>query len=98
MVGVFQSMADVSQANAAVLASGIWSALITTIMGLTVAIPTLMAYYYLLLKFRGFHIEAIEHSYRALEVCRRLRLRGAHRAEDEGEGASRPGEPSAQPV
>lgn len=72
MVDVFQVMADVTRANAAVLASGIWSALITTIMGLTVAIPTLMAYYYIVLKFRGFHIEAVEHSYRALETCRRL--------------------------
>lgn len=72
MVDVFQSMSDVTQANASVLASGIWSALITTIMGLTIAIPVLMCYYYLMLKFRGFHIEAIEHSYRALEVCRKM--------------------------
>lgn len=79
MVSVFQSMADVTHANASVLASGIWSALITTIMGLTVAIPTLMAYYYLMLKFRGFHIEAVEHSYRALDVCRRLKIRAHER-------------------
>ena len=77
MVAVFQAMEDFSHANATVLASGIWSALITTIMGLCVAIPTLMAYYYLMLKFRGFHIEAVEHSYRALEVCRRLRRRAS---------------------
>ena len=25
--------------------------------------------YYLMLKFKGFHIEAVEHSYRALELC-----------------------------
>lgn len=43
MVDVFRSMSDVTQANASVLASGIWSALITTIMGLSVAIPVLMA-------------------------------------------------------
>ena len=55
MVDVFRSMSDVTQANASVLASGIWSALITTIMGLTIAIPVLMCYYYLMLKFRGFH-------------------------------------------
>lgn len=79
MVWVFQSMADISHANATVLASGIWSALITTIMGLCVAIPTLMAYYYLMLKFRSFHIEAVEHSYRALEVCRRLKVAKAGR-------------------
>ncbi len=72
MVDVFQGMSDMTRANAAMLASGIWSALITTIMGLSIAIPSLMSYYYLMLKFRGFHIEAIEHSYRALEVCRKL--------------------------
>lgn len=72
MVDVFQGMADIAKANASLLASGIWSALVTTIMGLCIAIPSLMSYYYLMLKFRGFHIEAIEHSYRALEVCRNL--------------------------
>ena len=78
MVGVFRSMGDMSAANATLLASGIWSALLTTVLGLTVAIPTLMAYYYLMLKFRGFHIEAVEHSYRALEVCRRPHGPHAH--------------------
>ncbi len=86
MVDVFQSMSDVTQANASVLASGIWSALITTIMGLTIAIPVLMCYYYLMLKFRGFHIEAIEHSYRALEVCRKTQAgAGARRFADDSE-------------
>lgn len=72
MVDVFQGMSDITRADAALLASGIWSALITTIMGLTIAIPVLMIYYYLVLKFKGLHIEVIEHSYRALKVCRRL--------------------------
>ncbi len=86
MVDVFQSMSDVTQADASVLASGIWSALITTIMGLTIAIPVLMCYYYLMLKFRGFHIEAIEHSYRALEVCRKTQAgAGARRFADDSE-------------
>lgn len=82
MVDVFQSLSDVSHANAAVLASGIWSALITTIMGLSIAIPVLMCYYYLMLKFKGFHIEAIEHSYRALEVMRRIRAKRTASAEE----------------
>lgn len=69
MVGVFRTLAQNSAPDAALLASGIWEALITTIMGLTVAIPILMFYYFLLLKFKGFHIEAVEHSYRALELC-----------------------------
>ena len=45
-----------------------------------------MCYYYLMLKFRGFHIEAIEHSYRALEVCRKLQLgKNARRFENDSD-------------
>lgn len=70
MVSVFRVLATESAAaNAALLASGIWEALLTTIMGLTVAIPTLVLYYGLSLKMKGFHIEAIEHSYRAVELA-----------------------------
>ncbi len=75
MVAVFQSLSFTEMASTEVLASGIWQALITTVMGLCVAIPTLMVYYALMLKFRGFHIEAVEHSYRALEVMQRLRAK-----------------------
>lgn len=63
------------------LAAGIWEALITTIMGLCVAIPTLMFYYFLMLKFKGFHIEAVEHSYRALELCTGARHYERHTGE-----------------
>ena len=63
MVTVFRTIAENSAPNAAQLAAGIWEALITTIMGLCVAIPMLMFYYYLMLKFKGFHIEAVEHSW-----------------------------------
>lgn len=71
MVTVFRTIAENAAPNPAMLAAGIWEALITTIMGLCIAIPMLMFYYYLMLKFRGFHIEAVEHSYRALELCSR---------------------------
>lgn len=74
MLTVFQSLSDISLAQSGALASGIWSALITTVEGLVIAIPTLMTYYWLMMKFKGFHIEAIEHSYRALEVTRRLNV------------------------
>ena len=40
-------------------------------MGLCVAIPTLMVYYALLMKFKGFHLEVVEYSYRALDLYRR---------------------------
>lgn len=71
MVGVFQVIASEGNPDSASLAGGIWEALLTTIMGLAVAIPVLVLYYYLMLKFRAFHIEAIEHSYRVLEICKR---------------------------
>lgn len=73
MVTVFRTIAEDAAPSAGVLAAGIWEALLTTIMGLCVAIPTLMAYYYLLLKFKGFHVEAVEHSYRALDLCSDVR-------------------------
>lgn len=73
MVGVFAELAGGNAGDAARLADGIWEALLTTIMGLAVAIPTLVAYYYLSLKMRGFHIEVVEHSYRAIDLFARNR-------------------------
>lgn len=88
MVAVFRELAGgTGAANAAMLANGIWEALITTIMGLTVAIPTLVAFYWLSLRMKGFHIEAIEHSYRAVE---RFRSNCPHAA---GLRGQRDGEP-----
>ncbi|WP_300907502.1 MotA/TolQ/ExbB proton channel family protein [uncultured Desulfovibrio sp.] len=77
MVGVFQTISQNAAPDAAMLAAGIWEALITTVMGLCVAIPILMFYYFLLLKFKSFHIEAVEHSYRALELCQGPEARAA---------------------
>lgn len=71
MVGVFQVIATEGNPDSAALAGGIWEAMLTTVMGLTVAIPVLILYYYLMLKFRAFNFEAIEHSYSALEICKR---------------------------
>ena len=68
MVGVFQTIAVNQALDPAALASGIWQALLTTVMGLVIAIPVLMVYYCLLLRIKGFRIEAVEHSYRALEL------------------------------
>ncbi len=68
MVTVFRTIASNAAPDAALLAAGIWEALITTILGLSVAIPTLMFYYFLTLKFKGFHIDAVEYSYRAIEL------------------------------
>lgn len=77
MIGVFRTISQNAAPDTAMLAAGIWEALITTVMGLTVAVPILMLYYFLLLKFRGFHIEAIEYSYRAIEICQGPEARAA---------------------
>lgn len=71
MVGVFKVIAVEQSPDAASLAGGIWEAMLTTVMGLIVAIPVLIIYYYLMLKFRAFNFEAIEHSYRALDICKK---------------------------
>jgi biopolymer transport protein ExbB len=72
MTTIFRQLAaGVGGANAPLLADGIWVALLTTIMGMVIAIPTLVAFYWLSLKLKGFHREAIEHSYRAVERVRR---------------------------
>lgn len=82
MVEVFKSLSFTTVPSTEILASGIWQALITTVMGLCIAIPVLMVYYALMLKFRGFHIEAVEHSYRALEVMTRIRSKRIHQPDN----------------
>lgn len=71
MVTVFKTISSSSSPDPTMLAGGIWEALITTVMGLIVAIPMLMVYYYLLLKMKGFRIEAVEHSYQAIEWAKK---------------------------
>lgn len=75
MVEVFQAIAAASNPDPSILASGIWEALLTTVLGLSVAIPMLMLYYFLLLRFKGFHIEAIEYSYRVLKLTSKAKVR-----------------------
>lgn len=89
MVTVFQTIAENTVPDPALLAAGIWEALITTILGLTIAIPALMFYYFLSLKFKGFHIDAIEYSYRAIELCtgvKRTEQRQGRNAQSESGG------------
>lgn len=57
---VFREISMQAAVDNAMLAGGIWEALITTIMGLTVAIPTLVFYYLLRLRVRALTIECIE--------------------------------------
>jgi len=57
---VFREISLQAAVDNAALAGGIWEALITTIMGLTVAIPTLVFYYLIRLRTRALMIESIE--------------------------------------
>jgi len=57
---VFREMSLQAAVDNAALAGGIWEALITTIMGMSVAIPTLVFYYLLRLRTRSLMIETIE--------------------------------------
>ncbi len=66
MVKVFQVIATRTSVNPTVLAGGIWEALITTIMGLSIGIPTMCFYYVLALRMQHLRIVAIEHSCRAV--------------------------------
>ena len=52
MVEVFSVIAQKTTPEPTVLASGIWQALITTVMGLSLAIPSLIIHYYLLSNLR----------------------------------------------
>jgi len=68
MVKVFKVIAVQTHADPSVMAEGIWEAMLTTIMGLTVAIPTLIFFYFLRLKLNGFQIEAVEYGSRTLGI------------------------------
>lgn len=52
MVEVFSSLSEAAVPDPQQLAGGIWQALLTTVMGLTLAIPALIVHYYLLVKLR----------------------------------------------
>ena len=71
MLSVFQSVAADITPNPTVLAEGIWHALITTILGLVVAIPSLIVFYLMSLRMKWFQIEIIEHCYRASDIYRK---------------------------
>lgn len=87
MVTVFRTISENVSPDPTMLAGGIWTALITTVMGLVVAIPALMAYYYLMLKVKELRIEAVEYSYRALNI-RREPCRCAQKMEEDEQKAA----------
>ena len=72
MLSIFDVIAQASGPSPTLLAAGIWQALITTVMGLCVAIPALIFYVLLSLRMKAFHIESIEQCYRVLEIHKNL--------------------------
>jgi biopolymer transport protein ExbB len=59
---VFRIIGAQTAVNPALLATGIWEALITTIMGLTITIPVLCFYYFFRMRINGFQIEVMEYA------------------------------------
>lgn len=59
---VFHALSLEAAVDNTALAGGIWEALITTIMGMSVAIPTLVFYYLLRLRVRSLMIRCIENA------------------------------------
>ncbi|OPL14046.1 MAG: hypothetical protein AVO34_05960 [Firmicutes bacterium ML8_F2] len=68
MVKVFGVLAEQTSPAPGLLAGGIWEALLTTVMGLCVAVPCMFFYYDLTLKLKGFRIEAIEFGYQTIRT------------------------------
>ncbi|MDR1941159.1 MAG: MotA/TolQ/ExbB proton channel family protein [Endomicrobium sp.] len=67
LMGVFGKLSSsAALATSVVLAAGIWEAIYTTVMGLTLAIPALIAYHVLTIYMRSFNLETIEYGYRFL--------------------------------
>lgn len=54
MIDVFDNLSQNTIPNPSILALGIWQALITTVLGLCLAIPSLLIHYYLLANLRHF--------------------------------------------
>jgi len=59
---VFRVVGTQSVVNPAVLANGIWEALTTTIIGLTITIPALCFYYFFRMQIQGFQVELMEYA------------------------------------
>jgi biopolymer transport protein ExbB len=67
LLGVFGKLSSsTAVATSSILAAGIWEAIYTTVMGLTIAIPALIAFHVLSIYMRSFNLETIEYGYRFL--------------------------------
>lgn len=59
---VFRMVAGQTLVDPALLANGIWEALTTTIIGLTITIPVLCLYYFFRMQINGFQVELMEYA------------------------------------
>lgn len=66
MLNVFDAISSVAAEDPRMLAHGIWQALITTVLGLVIAIPALVMYYTMSVRMKIFLMETLEHTYQAL--------------------------------
>lgn len=74
MVKVFSTLSEKTMPDPALLAGGIWQALLTTVMGLCLAIPALMIHYFLLMQLRSLRTHI---TLRVQEQCRAREQAGA---------------------
>ncbi|NLG35889.1 MAG: MotA/TolQ/ExbB proton channel family protein [Lentisphaerae bacterium] len=59
---VFRIVGAQSVVNPAMLANGIWEALTTTILGLSITVPVLCFYYFFRMQIQGFQVELMEYT------------------------------------
>ncbi|MGD9782612.1 MAG: MotA/TolQ/ExbB proton channel family protein [Kiritimatiellia bacterium] len=59
---VFRVVASQTLVDPALLANGIWEALTTTIIGLTITVPVLCLYYFFRMQITGFQVELMEYA------------------------------------
>ncbi|MGN0902890.1 MAG: MotA/TolQ/ExbB proton channel family protein, partial [Succinivibrio sp.] len=71
MITIFEEISHVTAQDPKILSSGIYHALVTTVLGLSVAIPVLVVFYLLSLRMKIFLSESIEYTYQAVSSFNR---------------------------
>ena len=71
LLKIFEAIAQQGTTNAALISDGIYNALITTVAGLCVAIPTLVAYNHLMRKAEELILEVERMALRLLNILKR---------------------------
>jgi biopolymer transport protein ExbB len=71
LLKIFEAIAQQGTTNAALISDGIYNALITTVAGLCVAIPTLVAYNHLMRKAEELLLEVERVALRLLNILKR---------------------------